>query len=1229
MASNVIEMFTLGLGLPVCDDGALIQQKVKEQTPRRLKDRNSTTSTIQAAADAWFKAAEALQNRRPQLLDVIYGFFESLADTGLSFAAASGQRTLTAETKKKLLDIAFRECKADDDVADQFVRRFTQIRGLQEGEPLVRPSPVGSFSATSGRGTIALNWTLPVSQCDEVVIAREHDSGRWEQEIYRGTATSFVDSAGLEPGNRYRYRIRSVYRGVEGPDRLERAVCPGGVLNSNARWSKGQVELQWKLPVDDVSVVIFRQAGGPPGVRQGSSGLEATTSLTHRVHEGSETSWIDHDIVEGTTYYYRIFSDFGQNVLGDGVDVQVTIPKPPPAIPSLSGRYERHEGKDLVVLEWAAVEGVPGEYLIVRREGSAPAGNLQEGQLLDATTHTRFLDQTVEAGHRYCYAVFTRVGDLVSRTGTPATPIDILAEVSGLTADAGSGAAELAWETPAHVSDVIVRRSLTRPRSHTDGTPVALSGTGHAKDEGLVNGRQYHYLVCCVYRPDGITEVVSAGVRISVVPEQLPEAVSDFTAQVEGQEVLCTWQHSGPGQVIVVRSTSAPEIAVGTRLSANAANAIGSRIVATQAGQAIDSHPDITRPWYSVLTVAGDKAVLGGVASAVVCADVRHLRLSATRDGVILRWAWPSTSKMVRIVRRADDWPSGPDDPAATSVACSHVEYLSAGEKFIDVVHERRARFHYVVYAQPVGAPGTFFAPGKDAGCRGVIQWEPWMTLRYRLSRARKGSQKGTALRLTWDVEEPFADFSGFILVASQTAVPNAPDDGIELFRWQPTEHVAGSYEAPVSLEPITRRRWARFFVKAMVIDQAQAHTTLIVHPNTSRSILETGEMDEQRANGAIKTYRPGVPKAIVCPHCFDEFKVGEMRFSFDDGEAFPADHNWLDRLLGRPPRPPKDEQGRKMTQKRCRNGHVLPYSAGSQGSLVIGLIGAKFSGKSHYIASLINRLESQVGSDLQAALLHVTEETRKRYTKEFYQPLFGSCLELPVTIGTPPPLIYDLSLDGRLWGDKRNRLVTLSLYDTAGENLQSRETVQQMLKYLRVASGIIFLIDPLQVPAVRDALPSTVRPPVVDPEAEPSAILGRVLQELEGGKLLAQSGSLNTPVAVVLTKCDVLRDAGLIESNRLWNSDARHVGYFDRDAHDDMSGMMAEYVQRWSPAAYQIVSHRFVRHAFFGASATGCASDLKTRRYKYVSPWRVEDPLLWLLSELGVLPSRASAGAA
>lgn len=1232
-AQKVIEMFA-ELGLPVCDDGGLIKQKFDAKRDVYLRHLRNPQPSIREKAELGVKNGEAMQSRRPELLRAVYQHFAGLADTAISAALASGVNKFTAEVLENLRRIARDSCKVDDALSSRFLADYMRERGLEQEKELVSPGVVEQFRADSGRGWIALKWTLPAERCDEVEITREQEPAAGQKKkkekaksIYRGRDAAFTDQD-VTPGGRYTYRARVVFQKVKGPEAVARAVCIGEVQAAAARWKDGRAVLSWQQPGPHVSVVIFRREGGPPSVRAGARGPEPASADTAQVYRGSGETWADGSVTEGVNYHYRIVADFGDGLFSQGVDVQAAVPKAPPPVPSLRAACRHDAGRSVVLLEWEPVSSnVPIEYVLVRREGSAPPARADQGTVVQTTAQTRSLDESIAAGRRYTYAVFARAGDLLSRSGTAAPPVDVLAEVSDLSAQTGHGTVELHWRTPPNVGAVVIRRSLAPPRDHTDGVLVPLAGAGHAKDEGLRDGQRYHYLVCCAYRPDGATEIFSPGVRAAAVPEPLPDPVGDFGVRAEGAEVLCRWTPPRHGLAVVVRSAAPHGLAVGHRLRADEINNLGLRVAANESGGARDVRPDPDQPYYSVFTIAGSHAVAGGSASVVVCPDVSELKLSATRDGAILRWAWPQGCTAVRVVRRAEGWPAGPDDPQATSIAVMKTDYTAAGDKFVDRIQHSRGRFHYVVYAQAAGAPGLFFSSGTSADCRAVLQWEPWMTLRYRLLPARVEGRAGPSLRLVWSAEQPFPNFSGFTLVAGAQGAPASPDEGVELFRWTPGGGPAdGEHEETVSLEPVRQRRWARFYCNVFVLDPAQRHSALVVHPNTSIPFSETGEQETRRPAGATRVYRAVVPKTVVCPRCFDEFPTGQMLFtSFgDDAEAVPGRFGLLDRLLKRPPQPPTNKQGQRLARKLCPAcRQELPFTAGAQESMIIGLIGAKSSGKSHYVASLVKRVQEQVCHDLQAALIPMSDETQQRYQTEFYEPLFGNGLELPLTVGAPPPLVYDLTLSGRLWNEERNRAVTLTLYDTAGENFDRAETVRQMVKYLRVASGIIFLIDPLQVPAVRESLPSGVPLPDVDRMAGPEVIIGRVLQELEHGRVVTGEGLLDTPIAVVLTKCDVLRDAGLIAENRLWNTDARHVGYFDTEANEDMIGMMGNYVRRWSPAAYNTVVRRFARHAFFGVSATGCAPDKRTHRYRFISPWRIEDPLLWLLAEMGVIPKR------
>lgn len=59
------------------------------------------------------------------------------------------------------------------------------------------------------------------------------------------------------------------------------------------------------------------------------------------------------------------------------------------------------------------------------------------------------------------------------------------------------------------------------------------------------------------------------------------------------------------------------------------------------------------------------------------------------------------------------------------------------------------------------------------------------------------------------------------------------------------------------------------------------------------------------------------------------------------------------------------------------------------------------------------------------------------------------------------------------LFGERPQHSV-LSFFDTAGEDFNSRESVELNTRYLTNADGIILLLDPLQMPA-----PGTARHPV------------------------------------------------------------------------------------------------------------------------------------------------------
>jgi len=1213
-----------GLDLPVCDDLGSIQQKVKEKRERYLREGNSPDRDLAHKAKMWMKNAEAMENRRPDLLRVVYEAFRLDCDTAVHGAVASGNLRLTQHLLSDFNQKAISGFRLHPSLANEFVKRYVNERGFNEGDALVRPALVQQFTASSQISKIALQWTVPSRDFDEVEIIRESDSTgskKKSETVYRGSGRVFEDTA-VAPGTNYVYRAFSWFQGVKSDDAARlRTVCLGEVRSPLASYKDGNVELSWQLPGDGVNVLIFRRAGGVPSLRFAASGPVPADATTTQVFRGGGSKWADTAVVEGENYHYRIVAEFSGGLFTQGVDAQGTVPRTPPAPSAPRATYRHDHGRDEVELTWTGLPaGTPVDYIVVRREGNIPAAHVNDGKVVATIRQTRWRDDQVDAGRRYQYSVFTRLGTLESRAAAVAA-VDILADVSDLRLQTGDGTVELQWKTPPNVTRVVVCRAVNPPQSLKYGTVVPLTSEGLAKDCGLQNGRRVHYLVTCCYRTDGHTELCSAGKRDEAQPEPLPEPPQDFKVWASGHEMHCSWTPPGHGTVVVLRGSKPHGLPVGSRLSSGEIQNHGEPVINTQNGRAVDPKPDVKKPYYSAFAVAGTHAVVGGTEARVVCPDVSDLRLTPVKDGIELRWLWPKECLSVMVARRADTWPTSHDDSRAVCVPVTHVDYRATGERFVQPLHDERGHFHYIVFAQATGTSGNFFSAGVEPTCRREIDWNPLLLLRYRLS-ACSGLRKGKGFKLTWNVEDPFSSFAGFALIANQTHVPKSLQDGTELYRWVPEEINPGeALEATVGLEPVRQRKWVRFYCKLMALDPAQGRSMLVTHPNISVPLTDKGEFEHAPLKDKPKIYRTGTPKEIVCPHCFHSFPVAAMLYTeFGNAGSEPVQgrYSWLDKMLRRPPRAPFNGQGRRMTRKLCPSCKAdLPFTAGTQESLVIGLVGAKYSGKSSYVATLIHQLETRIGSDFQACLLPVADWTPERYKTHYYEPLFKDNLELRANPDSKP-LIYDLSLDGRPWGEKHPRSVTLALYDTAGENFDDADKVRQMVAYLRVASGIIFLVDPLQAAKVAESLPPHVpKPPGM---TEPNVIISNVLRELENGKVIADSASqVNIPVAVVLNKCDVLRDVGLMEVNRLWCTERRHIGYFDMEAHNDMAGMMGEYVQRWSPAAYNSVRQRFLRHAFFGVSATGCASD--SGRYRYISPWRVEDPLLWLLAELGAVP--------
>ncbi|WP_395104980.1 hypothetical protein [Actinomadura sp. SCN-SB] len=311
-----------------------------------------------------------------------------------------------------------------------------------------------------------------------------------------------------------------------------------------------------------------------------------------------------------------------------------------------------------------------------------------------------------------------------------------------------------------------------------------------------------------------------------------------------------------------------------------------------------------------------------------------------------------------------------------------------------------------------------------------------------------------------------------------------------------------------------------------------------------------------------------------------------------------------------------------------CHN--PLPSAYVDSPGRIVALVGAKNAGKSTYIAVLLHELMNRVGTELDASLVACDDRTIERYKRDFARPLLEERRLLPTTAsaatGPREPLVYLLTRTRRsrgLPGRTRARTDSLALvlFDTAGEDLRSREVRDLHLRYLEAADAIIFLVDPLELPGAAPALADTVRPGpgADDPDSEPINIIARVTEALRQRHGTRPGDPLAVPVAVALTKIDVLRPALTRQSALHRSRDGS--GVLDLDDREAVDAQVRALLHEWQAGQLDTyLGQQYADHALFGISALGGVPEDGRVGAGGVRPYRAEDPLLWLLYKFGML---------
>lgn len=400
------------------------------------------------------------------------------------------------------------------------------------------------------------------------------------------------------------------------------------------------------------------------------------------------------------------------------------------------------------------------------------------------------------------------------------------------------------------------------------------------------------------------------------------------------------------------------------------------------------------------------------------------------------------------------------------------------------------------------------------------------------------------------------------------------------------------------------------------------------------------------------------IKKNFVCPYCFEKNDLYKIKFRCQSeiGRCSGAD---IDEIYAKHRNQPSVSMGKvidiptkkginaisfklpksiictdcseKSSIRICPNCHSeLPFTIGDFKDLTFAIIGAKEAGKSHYIAVLINRIQNHISMTFDANMQPINDETITRYRQDFYNPIF---VKKEIIQGTDSaranfnvrlPLIYTLSFMGKsmfgLGGKKISSVTNLVFFDTAGEDLNEEEIMRTENKYIYNSQGIIILVDPLQIPEVRNLLGGKgIEMPNVNTETRD--IITRVANLIRRATSKKPTQLIDTPIIVAFSKIDALQE--ILDPTSPLNYEGRHDGYFNKEDFDSVSNEIESRLAAWSGHEFiQNLRLNFSNYAFCGLSALGSNPHGQSKIPK-LRPLRVEDPFLWLLHHHKVIKAK------
>jgi len=425
------------------------------------------------------------------------------------------------------------------------------------------------------------------------------------------------------------------------------------------------------------------------------------------------------------------------------------------------------------------------------------------------------------------------------------------------------------------------------------------------------------------------------------------------------------------------------------------------------------------------------------------------------------------------------------------------------------------------------------------------------------------------------------------------------------------------------------------------------------------------------------------LPKSIrksgghtMCPHCWHTFDPRKALYienkpegmmkgdpvigHGDDVQArILPDVVVVDKATGRT----MDPDGYELFERACPMCHLqVPADLLDKRPIIMSMAGAPSSGKSYFITVMLHNLRRQLAAGFHLAFNYADSHDVQNFIK-FEDMLFhkrrGEEVRLPRTLEQGDDFNVRVTIDGAPTELPKAFLFSMqatpsnveseavqerlhqnfALYDNAGELFNLRgpnDPTLRMTGHLRYCDIVFFVFDPLQDQDFRHKLRDVSDDPQLEffetqgrnrPQDE---ILQAVANQMKRLRGVAGPKKLDVPLIVVVQKYDAWKDllpshVKFDDSSVAMYEDAGTSGV-DFAELNRISLHMREFLNGVSPTFIATAEAAFATVRYLPVSASGCSPTLdestaaQVFRAGEIKPWRVTDPMLWLLQRFGLV---------